>query len=274
MSPSTHLLRQSRPIRRRRLNLGMRVLRTAPRVLLALSIPGAIAWWTLFSGQFTVTEIVAVGSPRIEANWIRQALEEEIGENLLTLRLAAVEERVLRHPWSSQVRSRKELPSRLVVEVVDRVVAGVLHEGEGSVFLDARGRRIATANGTALPEGAVRLECAVAGCSPPGMRSGEVEADMLLAALELDRTLQTEMPAFRSALTKVEILGAESFRLHSDVHSFPVRVGVEGLSPRLRTFEALASEISKKFEEIVEVDLRTAGLIVVRPVLVDQATSI
>jgi hypothetical protein len=241
---------------------------------MVLSIPGAIAWWMLLSGQFTLTEIVAVGSPRIEAHWIRQALEEEIGRNLLTLRLAAVEERVLRHPWSSQVRLRKELPNRLVGAAEHRVEAGVLEDGAGLVFLDALGRRIAPAEGTALPEGALRLECAAAGCSLRGMRSGESEADLLRTALELDRILQIEMPAFRSALTKVEILGAESFRLYSDAHSFPVRVGVEGLGPRLRAFEELAPEISRKFEEIVEVDVRTAGLIVVRPVLVDQTTSI
>ena len=107
-----------------------------------------------------------------------------------------------------------------------------------------------------------------------GLRSGESEADLLQTALEIDRILKSESPELRSALTKVEILGAESFRLYSDMHSFPLHVGVEGLGPRLRAFEALAPEISRKFGEIVEVDLRTAGRIVVRPAPVDQATAI
>ena len=274
MSSSSHLLRQTRPIRRRRLNVGIRVLRSTAKIAAALSIPAVIAWWMLFSGQFTLTEIVAVGSPRVGAPWIRQALQQEIGSNLLTLPLEAVEERVLRHPWSSKVRSRKELPNRLIVEVEDREVAGVLHDGDGAVFVDALGRRIATAEGAALPKGALRLECAAAGCFPRGLRPAESESDLLQTAFEIDRILQSETPGFRSALTKVEILGAESFLLYSDLHSFPVHVGVEGLGSRLRAFQALAAEISSQFGEIVEVDLRTAGRIVVRPVIVDQTTAI
>ncbi len=45
MSPSSHLLRQPRPIRRRRLNLGIRVLRSAAKAVAALSIPTAVGWW-------------------------------------------------------------------------------------------------------------------------------------------------------------------------------------------------------------------------------------
>ena len=266
-SPSP-LLRQTRPIRRRRINLGIRILRAALKAATAMAVPAAIAWWLLGSGQFELTQIASAGTQRVDPEWIQEVLQEELGSNLLLVRLDAVEQRVLTHPWSAKVRSSKELPDRLLVEVEDRSIAAVLDDGKNRVFVDESGSRIALVEGAeVVPPDVLQLESL-------SLREGESEADLVKSAFEVDRILRSEAPDFRSQITKVEIMGAGAFRLHSDAVPFPVRVSMDGLGARMRAFEELAPEISRRFEEIEEVDLRIDGRIVVRPRGRELATAI
>jgi cell division septal protein FtsQ len=93
---------------------------------------------TIFGGRLLVNHVVA--SPRFALREIRadatlHVATEDIlklsgaaeGDQLLAVDTDAVAARVARHPWVAAVRVRRQLPSALVIEVVERrAVASVL----------------------------------------------------------------------------------------------------------------------------------------------------
>lgn len=93
---------------------------------------------TIFGGRLLVNHVVA--SPRFAVREVRadatlHVAREDIvqlsgvaeGDQLLAVDTDVVAARVARHPWVSTVRVRRQLPSALVIEVVERrAVASVL----------------------------------------------------------------------------------------------------------------------------------------------------
>ena len=112
------------------------VLRVVGKLALALGITAAI----LFSGRLAVRHVMA--SPRFAVREIQVTLaahlsRDEIlelagvseGDRLLAIDTDPVAARVAAHPWVKSARVRRQLPSTLVIDVVERRAAAAVSLG-------------------------------------------------------------------------------------------------------------------------------------------------
>ena len=266
-------LRPQQRTRHHRASTGLRLLWLFAKAMALVMPPVLFSWWVLHFDGLRLVEVVTSGSSRVEASWIEQALVPELGSNLLTLPLSRVEDRLQAHPWTASVISRKELPGRLHVEVVDREAVAILERAEEHVFIDRQGRRIAAVPASGAEGGLPVLRL-------PGQRAGargaeiEGEGALVTAALRVAELLRNEVPDWGTSLEAIEVLEDGSFRLFEAATPFPILVRLDRLGETMRAFSRVAPEIRQRFRAIEEVDLRIARRIVIRPLVLPEATAI
>lgn len=148
--------RQNRRLRRARASrsLGDRIrrlgaaLRASARPLGFVLVAGALAVgavrlarFAMTSPRFAVREIRIEGARRAGSDELRGRIGIEPGANVFRVRLGDVVRDVRSSPWVQKARARRELPGRIVVEVVEyepRALALLGHlylvDGDGHVF--------------------------------------------------------------------------------------------------------------------------------------------
>lgn len=100
--------------------------------------------YVMASGHFHVREVLVEGNRRLDYEAIRRAMGIEPGTHALASDLDGLAERLEADPWVSWARVRRELPDRLVVELVEHEPAAYLALGElwlvnarGEIFAEA-----------------------------------------------------------------------------------------------------------------------------------------
>jgi len=89
--------------------------------------------------------------------------------------------------------------------------------------------------------------------------------DGMAGALEVAAELGRVRPDWAGALTHIEVLGEEDFRLHTGALRFPLLVTRGQVGPRIRRLEKLLPELERRYPAIAAVDLRFSRRIVVQP---------
>ncbi len=250
--------RRSDPPRRKRRNPLLVLLRPLTAALLLVALPGGLAAWVLTSPFFQLREVVVTGSSqRVPADWVAGTLAPLEGENLVRLPLADVTAQLRRNPWIDTVELRKELPGLLKVEVSERRPVALLFSEGRLVYADTAGRPIVP---VASPEEARHAGLLEVRFSHPVSGGGGV-ASALAVAAELGRV----RPDWAGALTRIEVLGEEDFRLHTGALRFPLLVTRGQVGPKIRRLEELLPELERRYPSIAAVDLRFSRRIVVQP---------
>jgi cell division protein FtsQ len=251
--------RRGAPPRRRRRHPLLALLRPLAAALLLVALPVGAAAWVLTSRRFQLQEVVVDGgSQRVPADWVREALAPLQGRNLVRLPLAQVSARLQRNPWVDTVEARKELPGRLFVSVTDRRPVALLRHGGRLVYADAAGRPIVPVDSLAEARKARLLEV---NFSHPSHRAPDGVASALEVAGELGRV----QPDWAAHLTRIEVLGEEDFRLHTEALPFPLLVTRGQVGPKARRLVELLPELERRYPAIELVDLRFSRRIVVQP---------
>lgn len=75
---------------------------------------------------FNLQEVEVTGNRRLSRAEIIEASEIEAGTNLLTINLAAVAERLKRHPWVRCAVVYRKFPGQLIVEIEERTPRAIL----------------------------------------------------------------------------------------------------------------------------------------------------
>lgn len=254
--------RSSAPPRRRRRNPVLALLRPLAVSLLLVAMPAALVTWVLASPRFDLREVVVeAGTPRIPAEALRAAVAPFEGGNLVLLPLASVEAAVRRNPWVDTVEIAKELPGRLRVEVTERRPVALLVRGGGLVYADEKGRPIAQVEdpGRARKAGLVVVVFAHPQLSVSGGGAG------VGGALEVAGELGRAQPSWAGALSKIEVLGEQDFRLHTGALRFPLLVTRGQVGPKVKRLTELLPELDRRYPAIRAVDLRFSRRIVVQP---------
>lgn len=245
--------------RRRRRNPVLALLRPLAVSLLLVAMPAAVVAWVLASPRFDLQEVVVeAGTPRISAESLRAAVAPFEGGNLVLLPLASVEAAVRRNPWVDAVEISKELPDRLRVEVTERRAEALLESGGGLVYADEKGRPIAPVED---PERARKAGLVVVTFAHPQLSPSEGVGGALEVAGELGRV----QPSWAGALSKIEVLGEQDFRLHTSSLRFPLLVTRGQVGPKVRRLMELLPELDRRYPAIRAVDLRFSRRIVVQP---------
>jgi hypothetical protein len=87
----------------------------------------------------------------------------------------------------------------------------------------------------------------------------------MTGALEVAAELGRVRPDWAGALTRIEVLGEEDFRLHTAALRFPLLVTRGQVGPKIRRLEELLPELESRYPSIAAVDLRFSRRIVVQP---------
>jgi cell division protein FtsQ len=99
------------------------------------------------SEYLIVAEVKISGNGKVARPDIEAMMSRTLGENILALDLAAVGDRLAAHPWIATASVRRDLPSRLTVEIVERRPAALLADGAKRWLVDADGVLLATVAG-------------------------------------------------------------------------------------------------------------------------------
>lgn len=265
--PEELLRRPGAPPRRKRRNPFLALLRPLAVSLLLVALPAGLVTWVLASPRFDLRDVVIeAGTPRISPEMLRAAVAPFEGGNLVLLRLADVEAALRRNPWVDTVEVEKELPDRLRVEVTERRPVALLVRGGGLVYADEKGRPIAPVED---PERARKAGLVVVVFAHPQLSPSDGVGGALEVAGELGRV----QPSWAGALSKIEVLGEQDFRLHTGSLRFPLLVTRGQVGPKVKRLTELLPELDRRYPAIQAVDLRFSRRIVVQPKAPDPQRS-
>lgn len=255
------LRRRGTPPRRKRRSVLSTLLKPFLAGLFLVALPSSLVAWVLTAPRFALKGIeVQVPGPRVTMTAVRQALGPVQGKNLVLLSLDEVAARVRRNPWVESVEIVKELPDGIRVKVAERRPVALLEAEKGAlVWADSEGRAIAP---VATPE--ELEEARDAGLLVVSFSRRPVDGG-LAAALRAAAELGRSQPDWAAKLSRIEVLGEEDFRMHTDALPFPLLVTSGQLGPKLQHLVQLLPELARRYPRIESVDLRFLRRIVVQP---------
>lgn len=99
------------------------------------------------SDIFQVTAVDVVGNQEVDSQTIIQLTGIDAHANLLALDLEAIKPKIQGYSWIEEVTLRKELPSRLHIEVRERRPVALLNTPKGLFYIDSKGEPFAGLNG-------------------------------------------------------------------------------------------------------------------------------
>jgi cell division protein FtsQ len=259
--------RAGAPPRRKRRNPFLALLRPLAVSLGLVAVPAGLVTWIVSSPRFDLKDFsVEAATPRIPAAALRGALASFQGENLVLLPLGSVEAAIRRNPWVDTVEIAKELPDRLRIEVTERRPVALLERAvrgtTGLVYADQEGRPIAPLAPSEL-EAARKAKLVVVSFVHRELSA----SDGVEGALEVAGELGRVQPDWAAALSRIEVLGEQDFRLHTDALRFPLLVTRGQVGPKVEKLKELLPELDRRYAAIQAVDLRFSRRIVVQPAL-------
>jgi cell division septal protein FtsQ len=252
------------PPRRKRRNPVLALVRPLAVSLGLVAVPAGLVTWVVTSPRFDLKHVsVEGGTPRVPATVLREAAAPFQGGNLVLLPLGSVEAAIRRNPWVETVEIEKELPDRLRVEVTERRPVALMERGTGLVYADQEGRPIAPVGDGAELEAARRAKLVVVSFAHRQLSA----SDGVEGALEVAGELGRVQPDWAGALSRIEVLGEQDFRLYTNALKFPLLVTRGQVGPKVERLKKLLPELDRRYPAIQAVDLRFSRRIVVQPAL-------
>jgi cell division protein FtsQ len=124
----------------------LRILREIGKAVLLVFMAGLLGVAMVYGYSYVITascfdleKTVVRGLQRLSEPDILKLAGLEKGKNILTLNLSETEARIRSHPWVKEAYVGRELPDRIVIEVVEREGAGVVMIGEVPYMMDTGG---------------------------------------------------------------------------------------------------------------------------------------
>ncbi|HPC03773.1 MAG TPA: FtsQ-type POTRA domain-containing protein [Syntrophales bacterium] len=124
----------------------LRILREIGKAVLLVFVAGLLGVAMVFGYSYVITascfaldKTVVRGLHRLSEPDIVRLAGLEKGKNVLMLNLSETEAKIRSHPWVKEAFVGRELPDRIVIEVVEREGAGVVVIGEVPYMMDTGG---------------------------------------------------------------------------------------------------------------------------------------
>ena len=178
------------------------------------------------------------------------------GRNILKVDIEDVAGRLKKHPWIKDVSVRRELPSSVVVDVVERTPAVYVNNNGALYIADEEGILLGDKWG-----GPLNLPV-VYGVTLTGVKIGEKSAsERLLSAIDVKKELST-IPWIELPFTGIEVDERSNIVLH--LRGYRIKLGHGGYKDKLMRFYGIAKDLKDKGIPYKEVDLRFDGQVVVK----------
>ncbi len=272
----SQLHRQGAAARRRSL-----VWRLTPAAVLLAFVGGMLAAGPLqtvaiaaIPSAFEVRRLELLGAERFGPGEIARLAESPVGAMSSAGQPAELLGRIARHPWVAEARGVRVTPATVVVRIVERVPAAIWVRGpDDTLLIDAAGTPFAVAHGEPLPHLLLRSPL----LQDPAPRGRGTDPCQLERGCTPDARLAVGVALAR----RIENAGFPTPQIlldESGPHAAPV-LHLPGVAPRVLLGDGdptialahLARVLTTvpASHEAGEIDLRFAGQVVLRPVLLE-----
>ncbi len=206
--------------------------------------------------HFSVQSVRVTGNNFVTMEELNPYLLKVKGNNILTLDIEELAKKLRNNPWIKDVSVRREPPSSITVNIVERTPAVYVNSKGGLYLTDEEG--------TLLGEkGALSFSLPVVyGVSLEGKRTGErSNSEALLSAIRVRNELSSlswiDLPQ-----TAIEIDERSDITLH--LRGYRIRLGHDRYKDKLLRFNEIAKDLNGKGIPYKEVDLRFDNQVVVQ----------
>lgn len=266
-------------LRRRRKNLMSRREKRAKvfsglRVLLVLWVAGVLLYIAamgvkamLRSSLFDIARVEYEGQARMPYEELTRLSGLEQGVNIFSVDLASTCRKIGASPWVGEVTMRRMLPSRIRVEIDERIPAAVVKAND-DLFLTSR-------DGVILGYATEADRVSLPRISGIAIRQGRAEADAgikVAAALELTDFLKGR--SFPGPDDDMEVRVDDPFNVILMLNGVEIRLGRGDYDEKFKKLAEVESDIRRRQIELSYVDLRFSDKVVIKPAHEDAGTEI
>ena len=220
--------------------------------------------WSQFrhSDTFRLTEIRISSCKQVADAELRRYLHMRVGQNVFSIDLEQEAERVVSHPWVRGAVVTRELPNRVVIDVVERRPVALLKVNH-LYLVDDTGRvfkRLENGDPSDLP--------IVTGFSAEAFHAGGAtaarQARRIRDAVKLIATAQESGALGADDISEVRYDLVSGFSLITNDVGLTIRFGFGDYETKLQAFRAVAQRLKASLAKARVVDLAVPGRVVVR----------
>lgn len=247
--------------KRRRARPMLGLLRRLARLSFAALPMVALCAWLLLSPRFRLQTVQISGGPRVAPEWIETVVADLRGHHLMFVDLDEVRDRLRSHPWIAGLRLSKQLPDGLRIAIEEHQPQARLTTPAGAFLLSAQGQRIVSGPEVeSWPYDVLLIESV----------TDDVSAALLKRVLEVRDHLATTAPEWARSPQRVRVLNLEDaeFRFADVRWRVRLPLGPDAatlVEERLRVFDQLVPQLEDRLGDLVAVDLRFDGRLLVTP---------
>lgn len=236
------------------------------RITLVLSIATYGGWrgtsLVLGAPALQVSRIVVQGNHRLSNGEVLALVDGLRGRNILTVKLAEWQKRLLASPWVEEARLRRVLPSRIDIVIRERQPMGIgrlsgslyLVDGRG-IVIDEFGPNYADLDLPMIDGLAAR----------PSEGSSAVDQARAQLAARLIEALDTR-PDLADRVSQIDVTDAHDAVVILEGDTAMLRLGEEEFVDRIQEYLDVAPALRERVANIDYVDLRFDERLYVRPV--------
>src|SRR3989304_6698120 len=208
------------------------------------------------SRRFTVQSVSVTGNNFVSMEELNPYLHKVKGVNIFKSDIEDIAKRLRNIPWIKDVSVRREPPSSISVNIVERTPAVYVNSKGGLYLADEEGTLLGEKEGLSfsLP--------VVYGISLEGTRTGEKSNSEALRSAILVRNELSSLPWIELPQTGIEVDGRSDITLH--LRGYRIRLGHDKYREKLVRFNEIAKDLNGKGIPYKEVDLRFHNQVVVQ----------
>jgi cell division protein FtsQ len=227
-------------------------------LLLALFASLGLAVWVyFFTGVLNVTVVEVRGNHQLDTGYIVQLSQVNASTHLLRMDKGEVVANLKRDPWIKSASVERHFPSRVVLEVEERVPVAQVASSEGYFLVDETGCLIAGCD--APRKGLLLLEGLPLEGLEPGRNLGCPEFELARVTIsEMPEGLKERMSALRISPGKKIVLVAKE--------GFYVYLGEgEDLARKMEVALLIIEEVLRRYGAIEYIDVTVPENPVIKP---------
>ncbi|MBF0517604.1 MAG: cell division protein FtsQ/DivIB [Nitrospirae bacterium] len=221
-------------------------------VLMVIGFVIFIGHYAVSAEFFKVNKYAVEGNSRLKDSEIFDLMDVK-GKNILSLNAEVLAHRLDASPWIKLSYIRKELPSSILVKVVEKAPEAVLNDGRSMYLIDEAGVKLEA------------IEKAVA-----GLPVINIEEPYKRAYAEAVRLISVINKTPELAGKAVEISGMRPEDISLTLNGLVILIGYGDYEKKLASYFSLKEEIAGRNIAIEYIDLRFSNRLIVKPVKKDM----
>lgn len=209
-----------------------------------------------------VARITVRGNDRLANGEVLALLDGLRGQNILTVDLRAWQARLLASPWVAQAQVRRMLPSRIDVELSERVPIGIARLSGALYLVDAAGIVI---DEFGPNYAALDLPLIDGLAAAPGAADGVVNERKARLAAQVVAALAARAD-LAARVSEIDVSDAHDAVVILEGDTTLLRLGDQEFVARIQQYLDVAPALHERVPQIDYVDLRFGERVYVRPV--------